>query len=163
MGELDRTAMPPQDVPAGRRSEDLASCSREPTCEPPAPLNPQQPDRTVTLSPPIRSHRGSAGPPARLARYRILRLLGESGMGSVYEAEQEQPHRTVALKVIKAGLVTPALLRRFEQELQALGRLQHQGIAQIYDAGTADTDSGPQPYFAMELIRGKTLLEYVDE
>jgi tetratricopeptide (TPR) repeat protein len=83
-------------------------------------------------------------------------------MGAVYEAEQEQPQRTVALKVIKPGLASPELLRRFAQESQALGRLQHPGIAQIYDAGTADTGYGPQPYFAMEFIRGESLRDYVE-
>ena len=102
-------------------------------------------------------------PPAVIARYKIVRLIGEGGMGSVYEAEQEHPHRTIALKVIKPGLASPVLLRRFEQEAEALGRLQHPGIAQIYEAGTADTGFGPQPYFAMELIRGVSLKEYARE
>jgi tetratricopeptide (TPR) repeat protein len=100
--------------------------------------------------------------PTAIARYRIIRMVGEGGMGAVYEAEQEQPCRTVALKVIKAGLAAPALLRRFEQESQALGRLQHPGIAQIYEAGTADSGFGPQPYFAMEFIRGESLLRYAE-
>ena len=98
--------------------------------------------------------------PANLGNYRILRLLGEGGMGVVYQAEQEHPRRVVALKVIKPGLVSPELLRRFEHEVRALGRLQHPGIAQIYEAGTAETGFGPQPYFAMEFIRGRPLLEY---
>jgi serine/threonine protein kinase len=80
----------------------------------------------------------------------------------VYEAEQDQPRRTVALKVIKPGLASPELLRRFAQESQALGRLQHAGIAQIYEAGTADAGYGPQPYFAMEFIRGETLRDYAE-
>ena len=80
---------------------------------------------------------------SNVGRYRIVRLIGEGGMGAVYEAEQDQPRRTVALKVIKPGLASPELLRRFEQEAQALGRLQHPGIAQIYEAGTADTGFGP--------------------
>jgi eukaryotic-like serine/threonine-protein kinase len=100
--------------------------------------------------------------PSNIGPYRILRLLGEGGMGVVYEAEQEHPRRTVALKVIKSGLSDPKLVRRFEQELLALGRLQHPGIAQIYEAGTADNGFGPQPYFAMELVRGHALLEYAD-
>jgi len=100
--------------------------------------------------------------PASLGRYRILRLLGEGGMGAVYEAVQEQPRRTVALKVIRAGITSPELLWRFERESQALGRLQHPGIAQIHEAGTADNGFGPQPYFAMEFIRGASLLEYAD-
>jgi eukaryotic-like serine/threonine-protein kinase len=98
--------------------------------------------------------------PATIGRYRILRLLGEGGMGSVYQAEQQSPHRVVALKVIKPGVVSAELLRRFEQEAEALGRLQHPGIAQIYEAGTADSGFGPQPYFAMELVEGRSLTEY---
>jgi tetratricopeptide (TPR) repeat protein len=96
-----------------------------------------------------------------VGRYKIVRLIGEGGMGAVYEAEQDQPRRTVALKVIKPGMASPALLRRFEQEGQALGRLQHPGIAQIYEAGTADTGYGPQPYFAMEFIRGVDLRSFI--
>jgi eukaryotic-like serine/threonine-protein kinase len=100
--------------------------------------------------------------PSTIGRYRILRLVGEGGMGIVYEAEQEQPRRTVALKVIKSGLGDPKLVRRFEQEVLALGRLQHPGIAQIYEAGVAENGFGPQPYFAMEFIRGQPLLEYAN-
>ncbi len=109
-----------------------------------------------------RSGEVAAAAPATIGRYRIVRLVGDGGMGAVYEAEQEQPRRTVALKVIKPGLATAPLLRRFEQESQALGRLQHAGIAQIYEAGTADNEFGPQPYFAMEFIRGETLLRYAE-
>jgi len=95
--------------------------------------------------------------PAAIGRYRILRLLGEGGMGSVYEAQQDQPRRNVALKVIKPGLASAELLWRFERESQMLARLQHAGIAQVFEAGTADAGFGPQPYFAMEFIHGKTL------
>src|SRR5262245_37189801 len=102
------------------------------------------------------------GEGATVGRYRILRLVGEGGMGAVYEAEQQQPRRVVALKLIKPGLATPELLRRFEQEAQALGRLQHTGIAQIYEAGAADTGFGPQPYFAMEFIHGQGFMDYAE-
>jgi eukaryotic-like serine/threonine-protein kinase len=100
--------------------------------------------------------------PRNLGKYRIVSLLGEGGMGAVYQAEQEHPRRIVALKVIRPGWASAELLRRFEQESQALGRLQHPGIAQIYEAGTADTGFGPQPYFAMEFIRGETLRDYAE-
>jgi tetratricopeptide (TPR) repeat protein/predicted Ser/Thr protein kinase len=107
---------------------------------------------------------GSSGwIPERIGDYRILRVIGEGGMGVVYEARQEEPSRTVALKVIRPGLASPEVLRRFRQEAQALGRLQHPGIAQIYEAGTAETSSGPQPYFAMEFIRGQSLRSYVEQ
>jgi len=116
------------------------------------------PQATFTMSP---AFGGSTNPiPDVIGHYRIIRLLGEGGMGAVYEAEQETPRRTVALKIIKPGYGSPAHLRRFEQEAHALGRLQHPGIAQMYEAGTADTGWGVQPYFAMEFIRGKTLREY---
>jgi serine/threonine protein kinase/Tfp pilus assembly protein PilF len=98
--------------------------------------------------------------PATIGRYRILNRVGEGGMGIVFEALQDHPHRSVALKVIKAPLASAELLRRFEQETEALGRLQHPGIAQIYEAGAAETALGPQPYFAMEFIRGVALIDY---
>ena len=88
----------------------------------------------------------------RIGAYRILSTLGEGGMGVVYKAEQDHPRRTVALKVIKPGFLNAELLHRFDREAEVLGRLHHLGIAQIYDAGTADTPSGTQPYFAMEYV-----------
>jgi tetratricopeptide (TPR) repeat protein len=100
--------------------------------------------------------------PLRIGRYRVVRLLGEGGMGRVYEAEQDQPRRTVALKVVKPGLVSTETLLRFDREAHVLGRLQHPGIAAIHDAGTADTGQGPQPYFAMEYVRGRSLIEHAD-
>jgi tetratricopeptide (TPR) repeat protein len=114
-------------------------------------------DSTLTVPAP---RRAGAGLPGRLGSYRILRLIGEGGMGSVYEAEQEKPRRTVALKVIKPGVVSSQALRRFELESQVLGMLQHPGIARIYEAGTADSGQGLQPFFAMELVRGRNLLEH---
>jgi len=101
--------------------------------------------------------------PAAIGPYRILEVLGEGGMGTVYRAEQQTPRRIVALKVIKAGMIGGQVLRRFEQECAALSRLQHPGIAQIYDAGTADAGFGPQPYFAMEFIQGRSLADYAAE
>ncbi|MBN2559992.1 MAG: serine/threonine protein kinase [Phycisphaerae bacterium] len=98
--------------------------------------------------------------PKRLGRYRILDVLGQGGMGVVYRAEQDNPRRTVALKVIRPGIESPEVLKRFEHEGQVLGWLQHPGIAQIYEAGTADAGQGPQPFFAMELVRGTPLTDY---
>jgi len=104
---------------------------------------------------------GSSRPvPTTIGRYRVRRLIGEGGMGAVYEAEQDQPRRTVALKIVKSALASPGLLRRFAHETEALGRLEHPGIARIYDAGTAENTFGAQPYFAMEFVRGLPLLEY---
>ncbi|MGH7178322.1 MAG: serine/threonine protein kinase, partial [Tepidisphaeraceae bacterium] len=101
--------------------------------------------------------------PSQIGSYRILGVLGHGGMGVVYRAEQAHPKREVALKVIGASFVTAELLKRFEHEAQTLGRLKHVGIAQIYEAGTADSGHGPQPFFAMELVEGVQLDEYVKQ
>jgi len=101
--------------------------------------------------------------PAHIGGYRIVDELGEGGMGVVYLAEQEHPRRTVALKVLRPGIASPRSLRRFEHEAQVLARLQHPCIAQVYEAGTADYGQGPQPFFAMEYVRGPTLAEWVEK
>jgi WD40 repeat protein/predicted Ser/Thr protein kinase len=96
--------------------------------------------------------------PESIGRYRIVRRLGEGGMGTVYEAEEGDPPRTVALKVPRPGFDTAELRKRFAREAHMLGRLDHAGIAQVYDAGA--TEDG-QPFLAMEFIRGLPLGEHV--
>ena len=94
-------------------------------------------------------------PPDRVGRYRIIRKLGQGGMGMVFEAEQDQPHRKVALKMIRGGkLVSQSDVNLFHREAEALARLQHPGIATILESGS--TDDG-QNFFAMELVPGTTL------
>jgi eukaryotic-like serine/threonine-protein kinase len=114
-------------------------------------------------------------PPVRVARhlgigswvgpYRIESLLAEGGMGMVYRARSVIPVREVALKVIRVGLVSPRLMKRFELEAEVLRRLDHPGIARIIGAGSFDAGSGggPQPYFAMELVPGRPLTQYANE
>jgi eukaryotic-like serine/threonine-protein kinase len=106
---------------------------------------------------------GAAHVPERIGPYRLIEIIGEGGMGVVYRAEQENPRRDVALKVIRPGVATPRMLKRFELEAQTLGRLHHHGIAQVYEAGTFDSGAGPQPFFAMEFLEGMPLLEYAAE
>jgi eukaryotic-like serine/threonine-protein kinase len=96
--------------------------------------------------------------PSRIGRYRILRRHGEGGMGTVFEAEQDNPRRTVALKVIRAGFASREFVDRFKHEAQILARLQHPGIAQVFDAGMSEEG---HPYFAMEFIHGVPLDEFV--
>ncbi|RMF81735.1 MAG: serine/threonine protein kinase [Planctomycetota bacterium] len=100
--------------------------------------------------------------PERIGAYRILGVLGEGGMGVVYRAEQDSPRRSVALKVIRPEFMTPKALRRFEFEASVLGRLQHAGIAQIYEAGAAEFPGlpGRRTFFAMELVDGRPLIDY---
>ncbi len=114
------------------------------------------PARPTVAAPPLQ-------PGTKVGAYTILGEPRWGGMGVVYLAAQEHPRRTVALKLLRPGSCTAEALRRFEHEADTLGRLRHPGIAQIYDAGTADTGSGPQPYFAMEWVDGVSLTRYVVE
>lgn len=92
--------------------------------------------------------------------FEIREVLGVGGMGIVYRAEQRSPRREVALKVLLPGLSANDE-RRLEREAAILARLHHRGIAQVFQAGTFDIDAGRRFYFAMELIQGPNLLEFV--
>jgi tetratricopeptide (TPR) repeat protein len=116
---------------------------------------------TTTLPLPASDPVSSTIPdPRTIGRYRILDILGEGGMGVVYLAEQDQPHRRVALKVVRSDHASSTIARRFERESEVLGRLQHPGIAQIYEAGTEVRGDAVIPYFAMELVVGVPITEY---
>ena len=91
--------------------------------------------------------------------YRLIRLLGRGGMGTVYLAEREDVGREVALKVVRGDLADPTARRRFLFERRVLGRLEHPHIARLYDAGVADDGT---PYFAMERVEGLPLTDYCD-
>ncbi|MFW5652766.1 MAG: serine/threonine-protein kinase, partial [Planctomycetota bacterium] len=110
-----------------------------------------------------RRHPTTIRMPERIGKFSISRMIGYGGMGVVYEARQERPARTVALKIIRPEVTTPEHVRRFEYEADILGRLKHPGIAQVYEAGAEETEYGPQPYFAMELIDGQPLMEFARE
>ncbi|MBN4082645.1 serine/threonine protein kinase [Phycisphaeraceae bacterium AH-315-B13] len=102
--------------------------------------------------------------PETIASYKILGLLGQGGMGIVYRAQQHSPKRTVALKVLAPETMTRERIRRFTYEAEFLGRLQHPGIAQIYDAGVAQTPDGRCPYLTMELVEdARSLTHYARE
>lgn len=103
-------------------------------------------------------------PGGRIGGYRLLKVLGSGGMGTVYEAEQDSPRRTVALKTLHLGLDSDRARTRFEYESAVLARLRHPCIAQIYEAGThCDHDVGiALPFFAMEYVEEPhTLADYV--
>ena len=106
---------------------------------------------------------GARHPPSRrIGEYEILSVLGEGGMGVVYLARQRSPRRDVALKVLRAGSLRTADVRRFELEAELLGRMRHPGIASIYEAGTHRAGTGVQPFFAMEYIEGRDLAAHVE-
>ena len=99
----------------------------------------------------------------RIGPFRIERLIGTGGMGRVYEAIQDQPSRTVALKVLRHGMLSSSAAKRFEYESRILGNLNHSGIAQVYAAGTHIQNGEAIPYFAMEYISGaRSLLDYAE-
>ncbi|MCA9276015.1 MAG: serine/threonine protein kinase [Phycisphaerales bacterium] len=99
--------------------------------------------------------------PDQIGQYMILRVLGEGGMGIVYEAQQQVPRRRVALKVIRSQSLNPKLRQRFQREADILAKLNHPGIATIYESGV--TDDGRTPYVAMEFIDGVSITEFAKE
>ncbi|MCH2141599.1 MAG: serine/threonine protein kinase [Phycisphaerales bacterium] len=102
--------------------------------------------------------------PKQIGQYNIIGVIGSGGMGAVYEATQERPRRRVALKVVKSGRASPAAMKRFQFEVEALAKLRHPGIAQIYEAGTWVDGGHEQPFFAMEYIPGaRSLTKYADD
>jgi eukaryotic-like serine/threonine-protein kinase len=117
--------------------------------------SPDTADRTLST--------GASGSMAasQIGSYRLLQVLGEGGMGEVWLAEQTKPiHRTVALKLIKTGMDTKAVVARFESERQALALMDHPNIARVFDAGA--TPEG-RPYFVMEYVPGLPITEYCDK
>jgi serine/threonine protein kinase len=114
----------------------------------PHPANEPMPDLTPAVG-------------QRIGRYQLNDQIGEGAFGVVFLAQQQSPVvRQVALKVIKAGMDTRAVIARFEAERQALALLDHPGIAKVLDAG--QTMLG-RPYFVMELVRGLAITRYCDE
>jgi serine/threonine protein kinase len=93
--------------------------------------------------------------------YKLLRRLGEGGMGQVWLAEQTEPvHRHVALKLIRVGRYDDDILQRFRSERQSLAMMDHPSIAKVFDAGA--TPDG-QPYFVMEYVPGVAITRYCDD
>jgi WD40 repeat protein/serine/threonine protein kinase len=138
------------------RVQDLLSAHAQATAflrDPPATA----PDKTVRIS----ESAMTDGPGSHIGRYKIRENLGEGGCGMVYVADQEEPvRRRVAIKVIKLGMDTKAVVARFEAERQALAMMDHPNIAKVLDAGA--TDAG-RPFFVMELVRGIRITDYCDQ
>jgi serine/threonine protein kinase len=114
-------------------------------------------DATPTVDEPGRpDHAGTV-----IGPYKLLQVIGEGGMGTVYMAEQTRPvRRKVALKLIKPGMDSRQVIARFEAERQALALMDHVNIARVFDAGA--TDAG-LPYFVMELVHGVPITKYCDD
>jgi len=97
----------------------------------------------------------------RLGPYVLLEPLGDGGMGTVWKADQRYPvKRIVAIKLIKLGYDTEEVIARFQSERQALARMDHPGIAKVFDAGVDDRG---RPYFAMEYVPGTPIIRFADQ
>jgi serine/threonine protein kinase len=94
--------------------------------------------------------------------WRIVRVLGQGGMGVVYEARHEITNAAGALKFIRPGLEYPGMLQRFEREMRFLLRLDHPNIVKVMDAGSAVFGGRRIPYFVMELIPGNSITQYAE-
>jgi serine/threonine protein kinase/formylglycine-generating enzyme required for sulfatase activity len=104
----------------------------------------------------------SSAPMDRIAHFKILRVLGWGSMGVVYLARQDAPRREVALKVLRPEALSSQMRRRFAREAELLAKLSHPSIAQVYEVGITEDGGGARPWFALEFVRGKPLLEYVE-
>ncbi len=113
-------------------------------------------------SDPTLSNAGTDGAGVKkIGPYRLLQIVGEGGMGEVWMAEQTSPiQRTVALKLIKAGMDTKAVVARFDSERQALALMDHPCIARVFDAGSS---AEGRPYFVMEYVPGLPITDYCDK
>jgi serine/threonine protein kinase len=102
---------------------------------------------------------GPLQPGTPLGQFLVLHAIGSGGMGVVYAAQQDRPRRTVAIKVLRRGFRHPEIVKRFEREAEVLGRLQHQGIAQVFAFHPGDRQA--PAHLVMELISGPPITEYV--
>lgn len=132
-----------------------------------APLPPLKTEEGTSAHVPDRQQTEDYGDPtARVGsvvagKYKLIEEIGEGGMGQVFMAQQTEPvKRAVAIKVIKAGMDSKAVLTRFEAERQALAMMDHPNIAKVLDAGTTD---GGRPYFVMELVKGLPITKFCDD
>jgi tetratricopeptide (TPR) repeat protein/predicted Ser/Thr protein kinase len=124
-------------------------------------LVPTDPPVVLPAHTPIRGC-GTAGfGQVEVPGYRIIREVGRGGMGVVYKALRNNPKQIVALKVLGPTMMSQSAVGRFKFETEVLAKLQHDGIARIYDAGIASGDGPERPWFAMEYISGHPLNEWV--
>ena len=119
------------------------------------------PDATRSATSNAASSYADSYPIKFIGPYRLVRRLGQGGMGQVWLAEQTEPiKRTVALKLIKVGLYDDELLQRFRAERQSLAMMDHPAIAKVFDA---DATHDGQPYFVMEYVSGAPITQYCDD
>ncbi len=128
------------------------------------PDPPGSDETTARVTPrdvPARAHVADGQTGDQVGPYKLVEVIGEGGFGVVWKAKRYEPfEQLVALKVIKAGMDSKAVLGRFEQERQALARMNHPGVARVLDGGIT---SAGRPYFAMEFVEGIPINAYCDK
>jgi len=153
MTDDERTIGPDRDPPAGN-GPDVSTPEHDETIS-------SHDHEDPTAGMPHTASSDGTPPPESIGDYRVLGVLGEGGMGIVYEAEQSSPRRRVALKVIRGGrFVDDNHVKMFQREAETLARLKHPNIGAIYESGR--TEDGHH-FFAMELVRGETLDRYLTQ
>lgn len=126
----------------------------------PATLDPGAAERLASLVAEPLASSASATPSLegrQIGPYRVVRRIGEGGMGAVYLAERSDVDRRVALKLVRGALAAPELVRRFLRERRVLARLDHPNIARLLDAGVTEDET---PYFAMEYVEGEAITDH---
>jgi len=159
--ERDSAVLSETTAPGHEKATQTSAPETRPTSE--MATEEHRPGGTITEfadTRPAASPDGSVAERVIAGRYTLLEVLGEGGMGAVYRADQTHPvKRQVALKLIKLGMDSRAVLARFDAERQALALMDHPNIARVFDGGT--TAAG-QPFFVMELVRGEPITAYCD-
>lgn len=110
---------------------------------------------------PTQSRANSQSLPSQIGPYRIIESLGQGGMGQVLLGESEAPRRQAAIKLMLAEGFNSEALARFRREMEVLARLDHSGIARLYEVGSITIAGAEQPWYAMEYIAGLPLDEFV--
>ena len=151
------------DMPPGKRSDYVESaCSGDPLLRAEVEsLLAAHADASQLSHDPITSFSEADVQPTSIGSYHVIRLLGAGGMGQVWLAEQTEPvKRSVAIKLIRAGMYDAAVAKRFQSERQSLAMMDHPTIAKVFDAGA--TPAG-QPYLVMEYVDGLPITDYCDD
>ena len=159
MNEPNPLPTGPDDDPGPDATAEFIAPATPPPTVPaaPSPAAREEPTSDVAESPTLGADAAFEGG-ARIGPYRLVRKLGQGGMGTVWEAVHMHLHKVVAVKVLSPRLLKrPEVIARFYQEMRAAGRVTHPNVVQAYDAG----EFGGVHFLAMELVDGIDLHRHI--